>query len=152
MLAASDQSSSQDYPPPWDYWDDSNLVVFASIEVALDNCSATVVRLDNLKASRNTAATPKMLLLGTVQGSGYLLADKVLSTAQSLVVQLTCTLAMAGVENQTTSMGSSALCPQNPHAPVSGQVWGLQLYSACFAGGRQRCTDKDMAQRLPLVG
>lgn len=50
----------------------------------------------------------EMLLPGTVQGGGYLLADRVLSTAQLLVVQLTCTLAVAGVENQTTSVGSSA--------------------------------------------
>lgn len=48
-----------------------------------------------------------MLLTGTVQESSYLLADGVLSTAQLLVVQLTCTLAVPGAENQT-SVGTSA--------------------------------------------
>lgn len=85
-----------------------------------------------------------MLMLGTVQGSGYLLADKVLSTAQSLVVQLTCTLAMAGVENQTTSVGSSA--------PVSTESTHPSQPVLLMASGRQGCADKDMAQRVLLTG
>lgn len=91
-----------------------------------------------------------MLLPGAVQGGGYLLADGVPSTAQLLVVQLTGTLAVAGAENQTTSVGSSAPV----HTEYSGQVWGVQLYSACFAVGlwETRCADKDMAQRLCLTG
>ena len=77
-----------------------------------------------------------MLLPGAVQGSGYLLADRMLSTAQLLVVQLTCTLTVAGAENQTTSVGSSApVCTECPSQwPGLGTAALFSLFCCWLVG------------------
>jgi len=103
MLGGSDQSSSQDQSLPLDSWGVPDLIIFSGIVVVLDNYSSFACSL------AETFSLPphfEILLPGTVQGIGYMVPDRVLSTPKLLVVQLTCTLAMTGVEKQTTSVGS----------------------------------------------
>lgn len=95
-----------------------------------------------------------MLLPGTVQGSGYLLAGRVLSAAQLLVVELTCTLAMAGAENQTTSAGRSAPVRTEYTCPIQWSVLGsAALFSlfCCWLVGDQDVQARTCL-RLPLTG